>query len=345
MSFIIRSSLSPSIPRDGLNFWLDAQNHPNLGNSDIATDRTANYVNFSINNSGNKVTYNTDGGGSFDFQGSVIPAIYIKTPINITTSINTITWVLWFKRNTTPADLTGLFFNRTTGATAGVHFGSSGNTTKLRYTWNNQHSTVETNLNTPFGIWTFCAVSVRSNGATFTMITATGSKSTFSHTNVTNPVLTFTSSFLGWDGTSGGRFLNGAISQAFFYTRDLSDIEIQDIYDSTISRHYPLGLQTTTTTTTTTTTSTTTSPPVFKFDGRASDDLSELCDVPEGGSPISLWSSKSWASLDANDNLFEDDTLQTLFQQFQYFFNDAESEYVQIDKGNGKIQGKPASCK
>lgn len=238
MSFVVGASLSPSIPRDGLNFWFDAQNHPNLGNSDIATDRTANYSNFSINNSGSKVNYNTDGGGSFDFSGST--NVYVKTPINIITPTNSLTLALWFRRTTTPVAYAGLFYNRTTGGVAGIHFGGSSNTTKLRYTWNNANFDVETGLTTSLNIWTFCSLSIRSNGATFTMISGTGSKSIYSTFSITNLALSFTSSFLGWDGFST-RYLIGGISQAFFYTRDLSDSEVQSIYDTTISRHYPLG--------------------------------------------------------------------------------------------------------
>lgn len=347
MSFTLRASLSPSIPRDGLNFWFDAQNHPNLGNSDIATDRTANYSNFSINNSGSKVNYNTDGGGSFDFSGST--NVYVKTPINIITPTNSLTLALWFRRTTTPVAYAGLFYNRTTGGIAGIHFGNTpGNSVKLRYTWNNANFDVETGLTTSLNIWTFCSLSIRSNGATFTMISGTGSKSTFSHTGVTNTALSFTSSFLGWDGF-GSRYFIGGISQAFFYTRDLSDSEVQRIYDTTISRHYPLGFQTpiTTTTTTppttTTTTSTTTEAPVVNdFEGRQGADLNELCQG--GGEVLTLYSSKVWSSLKGGDILYLDNGLNEIWKDNPYFYNISEHQYIEINQGDGKMMIKPTAC-
>lgn len=238
MSIVVGASLSPSIPRDGLNFWFDAQNHPNLGNDNISTDRSNNYANFSLLNGSTKVPFISDFGGSFNFSGTTNN--YIRTPIDRTTPTNTVTWILWFERTSTPVEYAGLFYNRTTGGVAGIHLGGSGNTTKLRYTWNNAHFDVETGLETPQNIWTFCSVAVRSNGATFTMISVTGSKSTYSHTGVSNTAISLTSSFLGWDGFSS-RYLNGKISQAFFYTRDLSDTEVQTIYNLTRSKNFPLG--------------------------------------------------------------------------------------------------------
>lgn len=237
-SITLQATTSSSIPRNGLNFWFNAQNHPNLGNDNISTDRSNNYADFSLLNGSTKVPFTSEFGGSFNFSGSTNN--YIKTPINIIPTNNTVTWVIWFKRLSEPVEYAGLFYNRTTGAIAGLHFGGPNNTTKLRYTWNNVHFNVETNLVTSLNVWTFCALSVRSNGATFTMISATGSKSTFSHTGVTNNALSFTSSFLGWDGFSN-RLLNGRISQAFFYTRDLSDSEVQTIYNLTLSKNYPTG--------------------------------------------------------------------------------------------------------
>ena len=343
MSFVVGASLSPSIPRDGLNFWFDAQNHPNLGNSDIATDRTNQYQPFSLLNNGSKVTYNTDGGGSFDFTG--LTNVYVKTPVNVLNT-NTVTWVIWFRRSGTPVEYTGLFYNRTTGAVAGVHFGGGGsvNAPKLRYTWNNVFYNTETDLITPLDIWTFCAVAVRSTGATMTMISGTGSKSTFSHTGVTNTALAFTSSFLGWDGYQN-RLHNGRISQAFFYTRDLSDSEVQSIYDTTISRHYPLGLQTSITTTTTTpptTTSTTTTPPPEEFRGREGGDFSELCQG--GGIDLTLYSSIPWTSLKVGDVLYLNNGLNDVWKDNPYFYESSKNQYIEINQGDGKITLKPTAC-
>ena len=343
MSFVVGASLSPSIPRDGLNFWFDAQNHPNLGNSDIATDRTANYSNFSINNSGSKVNYNTDGGGSFDFTG--LTNVYVKTPVNVLNT-NTVTWVIWFRRSGTPVEYTGLFYNRTTGAVAGVHFGGGGsvNAPKLRYTWNNVFYDTETDLITPLDIWTFCAVAVRSTGATMTMISGTGSKSTFSHTGVTNTALAFTSSFLGWDGYQN-RLHNGRISQAFFYTRDLSDSEVQSIYDTTISRHYPLGLQTSITTTTTTpptTTTTTTSTTTilsYKFTGTPGGE-----DVCGSYDEVNAYSDTPWASLKVMDVIFEDKDLTIPWQLSAFFLYNAQNQFIEIDISNGKVVQEPKAC-
>jgi len=345
MSFVVGASLSPSIPRDGLNFWFDAQNHPNLENANIATDRTNQYQPFSLLNNDGKVTYNTDGGGSFDFTG--VTNVYVKTPVNVLNT-NTVTWVIWFRRSGTPVEYTGLFYNRTTGAVAGVHFGggNSVNAIKLRYTWNNDLFNTETDLSTPLDIWTFCAVAVRATGATVTMISGTGSKSTFSHTGVTNTALAFTSSFLGWDGFSN-RLHNGRISQAFFYTRDLSDSEVQRIYDTTISRHYPLGFQTpiTTTTTTppTTTTSTTTEAPVVNdFEGRQWTDFNDLCQG--AGEDLTLYSSIAWASLKVGDILYLDNGLNEIWKDNPYFYNISNHQYLEINQVDGKIVTKPTAC-
>jgi hypothetical protein len=342
MSFIIRSQAAPTLPREGLNFWFDAENHPSLGNSDISVDRTGNYANFSLVNSATKVSYNTNGGGSFDFSGNT--NVYIKTPINITSTTNTVTWVLWFRRSGTPVEYTGLFYNRTTGGIAGINFGGTGNTTKLRYTWNNGGYDAETSLTTPTNIWTFCALSVRSNGATFTMISATGSKSTYSTFSVTHQALAFTSSFLGWDGFSN-RLLAGRISQAFFYTRDLSDTEVQDIYNTTVSRHQPLGFQpevTTTTTTTSTSTTSTTTILVYEFVGREGVDKLALCDGE--GSNLSLFSLIQWASLRVGDTLFTDSGLQDLWKDSQFFRESSKNEYLEIDQGTGEIVTTPTPC-
>jgi hypothetical protein len=269
--------------------------------------------------------------------------VYVKTPINIITPTNSLTLALWFRRTTTPVAYAGLFYNRTTGCTAGIHFGNTtgGHSEKLRYTWNNANFDVETNLNTPLNIWTFCSLSIRSNGATFTMITATGSKSIYSTFSITNTALSFTSSFLGWDGFST-RYLVGGISQAFFYTRDLSDSEVQSIYDTTISRHYPLGLQTTTTTTTTTTSTTTAAPVVYQFNGREGGDFSELCQG--GGVDLTLYSSISWASLQTGNVLYLDNGLNDLWKDNPYFYNISQDQYLEINQGDGKIITKPTAC-
>lgn len=346
MSFIIRSQAAPTLPREGLNFWFDAQNHPSLVNDNISVDRSSNYPNFSLLNSGTKVTYTTNGGGSFIFAG--ITNSFVRTPINVT-STNTVTWVIWFRRTGTPVNYTGLFFNRLSGSSnnvAGVHFGDGANATKLRYTWNSNHFSVETSLTTPQNIWTFCSVAVSSAGATFTMIPGTSSKQTYRHSGITNDPLTFTTSFIGWDGTQS-RFLDGRVSQAFFYTRTLSDVEVQTIYDLTLSRHYPLGVQpevttTTTSTSTSTTTSTTTVLPVNDFAGREGGDFSELCQ--EGGVDVTLYSSISWASLKVGDILYLDNGLNDVWKDNPYFYNISENQYIEINQGDGKIVLKPTGC-
>lgn len=322
MALITISAITSStIPRDGLNFWFDAQNHPNLPNNNTATDRSGNYRDFTLLNNSTKVSYSDDFSGSFNFNGTTDN--YIKTPINRTITSNTITMILWFRRNTIPVEYAGLFYNRTTGATAGLHFGGSGNTTKLRYTWNNAHFDVETNLVTAIDVWTFCALSVRSNGATFTMISATGSKSTFSHTSVTNNALSFTSSFLGWDGFST-RYLNGRISQAFFYTRDLSDSEVLAIYNHTLYRNYPLGYSL---------------PP--EFIGREGDDRSQLCQGE--GKDLTLYSSIPWTSLEVGDVLYLDNGLNDVWKDNPYFYEISKNQYIEI-RPDGIIAVKPTAC-
>lgn len=340
MSFIIRSQPAPTLPREGLNFWFDAQNHPSLQNDDISVDRASNYPIFSLLNSGTKVSYITDGGGSFIFTG--ITNSFVRTPINVTTTTDTVTWVIWFKRLSEPVAYAGLFYNRTTGATAGLHFGDAGNTTKLRYTWNNVHFNVETNLVTSLNVWTFCALSVRSNGATFTMITSPSSKQTYSHQGITNNPLSFTSSFIGWDGTQS-RLFDGRVSQAFFYTRTLSDVEVQTIYDLTLSRHYPLYVPTTTTTTTSTSTSTTTTAPVQVFDGKEGTGPGDVCQG--NGEGLVLYSLIKWQSLKAGDYLYLEPQLVNIWQGgYNYFYESFERQYLEIDPNSGEILTAPTNC-
>jgi hypothetical protein len=331
MALITISAITSStIPRDGLNFWFDAQNHPNLPNNNTATDRSGNYRDFTLLNNSTKVSYSDDFSGSFNFNGTTDN--YIKTPIDRTITSNTITMILWFRRNTIPVAYAGLFYNRTTGATAGLHFGGSGNTTKLRYTWNNNHYDVETSLVTAIDVWTFCALSVRSNGATFTMISATGSKSTFSHTSVTNNALSFTSSFLGWDGFST-RYLNGRISQAFFYTRDLSDSEVQAIYNHTLYRNYPLGYSLPPTTTTTSTTT--------AFSGYyLYTDLNQG-DCSSGGTIEAYGIRSTFGGLQDGDYLYTDTGINPL----QGYSSIGDTlVYFSIDPDSGKILDSGTLC-
>lgn len=331
MALITISAITSStIPRDGLNFWFDAQNHPNLPNNNTATDRSGNYGDFTLVNNSTKVSYSDDFSGSFNFSGATDN--YIKTPINRTSTSNTVTWIVWFRRNAEQVEYAGLFYNRTTGAVAGLHFGNSGNTSKLRYTWNNSHFDVETNLLTSINVWTFCSVAVRSNGATFTMISATGSKSVYSHTSVTNAALSLTSSFLGWDGFST-RYFNGRISQAFFYTRDLSDSEVQAIYNHTLYRNYPLGYSLPPATTTTSTTTAFSGYYVYT-------DLNQG-DCSSGGGIEAYGIRSTFAGLQDGDYLYTDLGINPL--QGYSVIGDTFL-YFTIDPETGRISGAGTAC-
>ena len=147
----------PEINESGLVLCLDAGNTKSYPGSGTAwTDLSGR------GNTGTLVngpTYSSVNGGSLSFNGS---NQYVQGSGSVTT--NTMTFLVWMKRNGNQSFYAGVIYTRTSGI-CGLHFLST--TNKIAYTWNNAASTYnwDSGLTVPDLTWCMCVISISSNSA------------------------------------------------------------------------------------------------------------------------------------------------------------------------------------
>ncbi len=155
------------------------------------------------------------GAGAVSLDGTTgavsVPALNLNS--------NTVTMSAWVKRNGTQSNYAGIIFYRNgTGTASGLDIISSG---ELHYHWNDTNYNYASGLIVPDGVWTFVALVVTANNATFYM-QPFGAAMQSAVNTATNATQSFSgTSYIGQDST-GGRFFKGTIDDARIYNTSLS---------------------------------------------------------------------------------------------------------------------------
>ena len=134
-------------------------------------------------------------------------------PLNLTT--NRVTFTAWIRRNGPQPAFAGLVFSRSSGTTAGLHFGPDNS---LRYTWNDAPATwgFDSKLVVPDRQWTFVALIVEPSRAVLHMIQNGVASSV---TNLTeHPLQPFETDFyFGRDPGHSTRVFTGDVDEVAIY--------------------------------------------------------------------------------------------------------------------------------
>lgn len=228
----VEPSESPSIPRNGLNFWFDASYQSNRDNSQTSSDRSGNYSNFTFSNS---VQIDASP-GYIKFDG----ADFINLPINAS-GVSEATFIYWGEHfsNEISQDLRGIFTNRSPGnnnrfnllMTSDAGGGILPN--RIYYDWATSSVQWNSGIVAPHHGPFMFAISINSTGATLSMIDRdSGIKRTFRRSQG-HSAISFTQSVLGISVDIGGfdRFSQQYFSKFFFWTRALSDTEVTRVYN------------------------------------------------------------------------------------------------------------------
>ena len=153
---------------------------------------------------------------------------YVASPTpNIGTS--NATFLCWINRNGAQSSYAGILFCRGTTTVAGLDFNGANNT--LGYHWNNDANTYNYNsgLTPPSGQWALAALVVSSSNAVFYLGTTNGTLTAATHT-YPHVLQAFDGPVCLGQDSSGGRLFNGAMDEAYFWTRSLSPSEIGVIF-------------------------------------------------------------------------------------------------------------------
>jgi hypothetical protein len=144
---------------------------------------------------------------------------------------NTVTVSGWVKHDASPAAWSGIFTHR---GTSPGSFGLQHNGTELRYMWGaDVYWSFSSGLNMPNGEWYFAAVAV---SPTQGKLYLNGIAQTA--TNVAEHVPTnFDKQMgIGWDiGFASGRFMTGLIDDVRFYSKTLTDVDVQRLVLSDVT--------------------------------------------------------------------------------------------------------------
>jgi hypothetical protein len=82
---------------------------------------------------------------------------------------------------------------------------------------------------------------------------------------------------------------------------------------------------------------------VYQFDGMEGGLIEEVCGG--GGDGLTLYSSVAWDSLQTGNFLYVDNELKFIWKNSsQYFWNQYENQYLEINTGDGKITIEPTAC-
>ncbi len=136
---------------------------------------------------------------------------------------NTVTLTAWIKRNGTPSGWNGLIFSRANQA-AGLNFGNS---TELRYHWNDGNWGWNSGLNVPNNTWTFVALVIEPSKATIYMNDG-GTTQSAVNTATHNPDSFAGTTYIGRD-VNAGRFFNGSMDDVRIYDYSLTATQIEQI--------------------------------------------------------------------------------------------------------------------
>jgi hypothetical protein len=229
-NFSVTPSEAPNIPRDGLLFWFDPIYQSNRESPQTSYDRSGNYGHITFSNSPT-ILPATDSLSGLDFDGT---NDNILTPIK-SPSLSRVTWVVWLRREASQVSYAGIFYNRVPGRAdnvAGLHFANSGTPNGLRFTYNNSNFDTESFLVPPLNSWVMISCALDSTGATYSMFGSGSSTINSRMSIISHASLTFTHSWIAYDGFSS-RYFAGSIGLCLFYNRVLSPVDLDNIYRKT----------------------------------------------------------------------------------------------------------------
>ena len=147
------------------------------------------------------------------------------TVSNVQLNSNTVTITAWVKQNASQNGWAGIVMDRSSSA-SGLNVGNS---SELRYHWNNGQWSWNSGLTPPADTWTFVALVVEPNKATMYMNTGSGFQSAVN--NASHSPATFGTTYIGQDPSSASRHFSGAIDDARIYNYAMSQAELQNIAD------------------------------------------------------------------------------------------------------------------
>ena len=194
------------------------------------------------------VTDNNPGPQAPDFTGFATTNICASFPggssgaitlpsLNLNT--NTVTITAWIYPTTTEPSYTGILFFRNTLDAAGLNFLNSADANgneELGYTWNNNGSTYgfQTGLYPPQNEWSFVALTITPNGATFYLCYADAYSTNLLTTNqviaLTPETFSGGTILLGGDVNSTSRNFIGQLDDVAVFNHALSNAQIVNLF-------------------------------------------------------------------------------------------------------------------
>jgi len=328
MALITISAITSStIPRDGLNFYFDAAWQRNRVLNFSSTDQE------SSDRSGNYSNYTFSGGIEVDSLGRWIKfdgsADSIRTPISVS-GISLTTWCVWLRYDDSSISLStqGIVGNRSPGNNNifGLRWSPI---TALVYDWASS-STAYLNLpnsliTPPFFSPFMLAVSVNSTGATLSFFERRRDYKKTYRWSQSHSAISLTFSFLGlsqYSATGDFYYSSAVMYKALFWTRNLSDSEINLVYESTKMDVDP-------------------SPPraVYPIVGRDSSNSKEwACAGGKSASATTIWAEKDYNDITTGDIVYSDSSL-TLPPLKPHFVSSSRStnQYLNLNTATGVI--------
>lgn len=220
---------TPSLITDGLILHLDASDPASYpGSGTTWFDISGNSYNGTLYNN---VTYSTDAGGSFVFDGT---GDQIITSMN--ESLNNVTLSGWFRREDALTVSAGMIMNRVGSSVCGLNHNSRF-TNSLGYHWHTtRYYDNSTGLSIPLNQWIFVAMAVTPNqmimykydgGSLYTYVANLSFAMPISWSDVR----------IGLDEYNSSRCWDGKIGAVYMYNRALSSSEVEQNYIATKSRY------------------------------------------------------------------------------------------------------------
>jgi len=230
-SFTIIAS-EAGIPRNGLNFYFDAQYQNNRPDNQVSSDRSGTYNNFTFSNAvqifGDNNAIRFDGGD------------FINLPINVS-NVSQCTWIYWtegiWNEIVYPSLIDrGELSNNATGSRFIQRYNTAG---EIYYNWGTTsvNKALNSKLTPPVRGPYMVSFSISSTGATLSMIDKKYEKKyTFRDTSSHN-TLSFTQCVYGraWSGPGAVDYRPSENYhwKLLFWTRDLSDTEVNRVFEAT----------------------------------------------------------------------------------------------------------------
>ncbi len=147
------------------------------------------------------------------------------TPAPVDVNTNTVTMTAWINPDRVHTSVSGILFSRGTGTAVGAMNLKANN--QLAYHWNQNASTYgfNSNLIVPMNEWSFVAVVVDPDRATLYL---DGSQ-IMARNALANPPMVFNTSLCLGADPLGGRLFGGALDDVRFYTRALTEDEVDEV--------------------------------------------------------------------------------------------------------------------